>query len=237
MSLPLYLAMTDSEIDMHPSGITHCAYMACRFSPSSIGLCKPYAIIPSGSVLMLDDQFPFRDHNPDIILMELRELITQHSCESLLLDFERRDDPELDRLASYIIDRIQIPIAAPPCYAKNRKCAVFLPPLPPDTDLKSHMRPWEGQEVWLEVALDGLDVTVTKNGAKAVYVPHPDMHGNMHRDPNLMCHYSIHPGERQFLFHLQRNNEDIMELMSRAEAMGVSRFIGLYQELHTLVQK
>ena len=57
-----------------------------------------------------------------------------------------------------------------------------------------------------------------------------------HRDEKLHCHYQIHTDADSARFTLFRTPEDLDELLIEGEALGVTRAVGLYQELHGIPQ-
>lgn len=88
--------------------------------------------------------------------------------------------------------------------------------------------PWKGRDIWLELAHDSIGYRITAEGAKVFQptdCPEPALF-----DDKLYCHYAIDIQENAVRFTLSRTAEDISALMERAEAMGVSRFVGLWQE-------
>lgn len=57
-----------------------------------------------------------------------------------------------------------------------------------------------------------------------------------HRDEKLHCHYQIHTDADSARFTLFHTPEDLDALLTEGEALGVTRAVGLYQELHGIPQ-
>jgi len=115
------------------------------------------------------------------------------------------------------------------CYAEGLSCPVFLPPVPLDMPLKTYLAPWAGREIWLEAALDGVVLTLTEAGCTAA--PFFDFPEDGHSDARLHCHYTVEPGPDSAVFRLWRTRSDLDALLADAQVQGVTRAIGLWQEL------
>ena len=111
-----------------------------------------------------------------------------------------------------------------------------LPPIPPSVAPEGHFAPWKGRELWLEIGLCGEVLTLTQEGCVAAPLPFPDPNRDGFSDPKLHCHYTIETKEKSAGFTLWRNREDIEELLEEAETLGVTTAVGLFQELHRLVE-
>ena len=228
MVLPLYLAQTSLEMAEN-SLPEHPAYMACHFSPGGKGLSNLPQQLPTGAMLILDDSTPMDGHNPGQILQQLSQLITGLGCESLLLDFQRRDIPGQQELARLLSNSLPCPVGVSELYGKQLSCPVFLPPPPPDRLLSEYLAPWQGRETWLEAALDGLTLTLTGDGCSVS--PLPDFPEDGLTDIKLHCRYSIETTADSAIFRLWRTKADLELLLSDARALGVTKAIGLWQEL------
>jgi len=117
-------------------------------------------------------------------------------------------------------------------YAGALDCPVFLPPVPPSVPLWAHLLPWQGRNIWLELGLDGEAILLTGEGSSVTSLPRffPSEEG--FSDTSLHCHYTIDVNETA-RFTLWRTREDLKDLIKEAEELGVSGFVGLYQELET----
>ena len=230
MALPVYLAMTASELLRAKSIPDKPAWMACHFSCYGTGLSNLPPQLPKGAMLILSDCIPIGQHNPNQIAAELTLLIEKLTIGSVLLDFQRPDCPALSAVAKLITHTLRVPIAVTPHYAKPLDCAVFLPPPAPHKPLAEHLRFWRGREIWLEAALENQTLTVTPGGTTicepAVYQPCQPSFENR----TLHCRYHTHIGNKQVVFTLFRTRSCLQALLDEAEQLGVSRAVGLYQQ-------
>ena len=228
MALPLYLAQTAAEMAGNPhSG--NPAWMACHFSSGGKGLSNLPEMLPAGAMLILDDSTPLDGHDPALIAAQLSEVITGQRCESLLLDFQRPLIPGQQELAKLLIASLPCPVGVSEAYARALACPVFLSPVPPDQRLSDHLTPWQGREIWLEAALDGLMLTLTESGCspEALYdFPEDGLAEDM-----LHCHYTVGTTAESAIFRLWRTRADLENLLKEAEARNITKAIGLWQEL------
>ena len=167
MALPLYLAQTAQEMAGNPLA-QGTAYLACHFSPGGQGLSNLPEWLPEGSMLILDDSNPMDGHDGSLILKQLTEIITRNNCESLLLDFQRQDVPGQWDLAKLLTGFLPCPVGVSELYAQGLSCPVFLPPVPPDRPFVDYLAPWQGREIWLEAALDGITLILTESRCSVV---------------------------------------------------------------------
>lgn len=228
MVLPLYLAMTAAEIRANTDFPPNIGYMACHFSPYGTGLSNCPAHLPEGSMLILNDRTPIHGHDHGLIADQLTELVEKLKCDSVLLDFQRVDVPELSLLAQKLSASLPYPVGVSDLYAKDLDCSIFLPPVMPDTPLSEHLAPWQGRDIWLDISTEGLEITLTEKGASTVSLQRqilPACHG----DSTLHCHYRIDVGEN-IRFTLFRTEQDLQDLLAEAKYLGISRAVGLYQE-------
>lgn len=231
MAIRPYLAMTPTEIADDPQISRNQAWMACHFSPRGNGLIHvPHSPRP-GMLLILNDQLPIHGHDPELIANQLADCMESFDCPGLLLDFQRPDSNETSALIRYLLRTLPCPVVTSDLYARELDCPVFLSPVPPSTLLRTHLAPWKGREVWLDIGLDGEQVTLTEQGAAFTPLPRFAPPDTGLRDEKLHCHYKTEVGENA-RFTLWRTEDDLSGLMEEAEAMGVKGFVGLYQELH-----
>ncbi len=229
MALPLYLARTKAEMEGNCPLSARPAYMACHFSSAGPGLSNFPDTLPAGTMLILDDSTPFRGHDPKQILREIQTILEQHRCECLLLDFQRPGNEEQQSLAKAITASLPCPVGVSELYAAGLNCPVFCSPLPPDRPLDTHLAPWKGREIWLEAALEGLTLTLTEAGCNCESFW--DFPENGLTDNRLYCHYTIETPCECAIFRLWRTREDLNKLLKAAEFLGVTKAIGLWQEL------
>ena len=50
-------------------------------------------------------------------------------------------------------------------------------------------------------------------------------------DPSLLCHYSINVKQDHIALYFQRTKADLEQIQRTAKELGVSKFIGLWQQL------
>lgn len=229
MVLPLYLAMTAAEIRANTDFPPNLGYMACHFSPYGTGLSNCPAHLPEGSMLILNDRTPIHGHDHGLIADQLTELVEKLKCDSVLLDFQRVDVPELSLLAQKLSAALPCPVGVSDLYAENMDCSVFLPPVMPDTPLSEHLAPWQGRDIWLDISQEAQEITLTEQGAQIITLPQYSDSQDSHADEALHCHYRIDVGEN-IRFTLFRTEQDLLDLLAEAKHLGISRAVGLYQE-------
>lgn len=230
MAFRPFLAMTEAEI-------RHCAalppgicWMACHFSPYGLGLSNLPRDLPPGSILMLDDITPIRGHSPDIIAAQLDGTIAGLQCAGVLLDFQRPDVMETKELAGFLTEALPCPVAVSDVYADGLACPVFLSAPPCHMPLNEHIDPWQGREIWLEMAMAAEQITLRQNGADIMPLPCPGETEGF-AESGLHCHYRVEIEEDRAVFTLWRTREDLKAQLADAEALGIDTGIGLYQEL------
>ena len=218
----VFLAVSGRESEFP----TRTAYMACHFSPGGSGLSNMPRILPKGSILLLDDSMPVQGHNLDIVAQQLKEVVDRFSVWAVLLDFQRPPTEESRKMVAAILENTSCIVAVTPAYAKEDS-TVFLPPLPANKSLPEHLKPWK--RIFLELASEGLEITVTKDGSRfsAVYPTTP----LPLKDKRLHCHYSVKVFPGKAVFTLNRTREDLADLAKEAEELGILGMVGLYQEL------
>lgn len=231
MAIPLFLAMTGWEISKNEELPHSIAWMACHFSPYGTGLTNLPRSLPPGAMVIVNDRTPVCGHDPERIAAQLAELVEAHQCGSILLDFQRPDEPQTTAIAEAILRRLNCPVGVSLPYAEGLSCPVFLPPVPPHIPLGEYIAPWHGREIWLECALDGSLITVTGDGSTIMSLPYSDDSEYPHKDTELCCHYKIELSEKQSQFFLRRTSEDLRSLLTMAEGENITHAIGLYQEL------
>ena len=231
MALPLYLAMTAAELFCASELPPYCGYMACHFSPYSTGLSNFPPALPEGSVLILNDRTPAHGHDPDLIAQQLSRCVEEHSTCGILLDFQRPGCSEISKIAQAIVHHAPCPVAVSPDYSQQLSCPVFLPPPPLNCLLRDYIAPWQDRELWLEAALDRRQIILTAQGCSiSTDAPEPTT-AYPFTDPLLHCHYRIETTQDQAHFLLQRTSDDLNNLLQEAGSLGITKAIGLYQEL------
>ena len=232
MALPLYLAMTAAEFAVCSSFPAKCAWMACHFSPYGTGLSNCPKKLPPGSLLILNDRTPPHGHDPKLICRQLEELCQQLSCSGVLLDFQRPDCPELEKIVQTITAAFPYPVAVADTYATDNRCPVFVAPLPLDQPLQAYLAPWEGREIWMDLAVSSGVWTVDKKGSLFTPCPPESPGSDWFYEKTLYCHYHAQRQTEQLLFTLTRTQKDLESLLEQAKNLGVTQAVGLYQEMN-----
>lgn len=231
MGLPLNLAMTPAEMFSVRDLPEKPAWMACHFSPCGEGLTTIPDLLPAGSMLILNDRMPCQGHSPDLAAHQLADAASRLECESVLLDFQRPPDAESEAMAAAIVHALPCPAAAPAHYAKTLGCPVFLPPAPLHIPLEDYLRPYTGQEIWLEAALCQEAVIVTSSGTEFSPQLPPDGFTGGFYDEALCCRYLTKISPDEVRFTLFDTLETLPRKLERAQALGVTRAVGLFQQL------
>lgn len=232
MVLPRYLAMTAAEISAFPP-TDPIAYMACLFSPWTEGLTNIPDRLPKGSILMLNDRMPCQGHSPDLVAGQLTDAVTHLGCESILLDFQRPPDPESSVMVSNLIRSLPCPVAVTEGFAEDFSCPVFLSPGPLHLPLGEHLAPWKGREIWLEAGLCQESVKVSPQGSVITPIfPTQRLSGGYY-DEELCCHYQIKTDPDSITFTLFDTPDSLDKKLEPAREFGVTRAVGLWQELGT----
>ena len=225
-----YLAMTAAEFQSNLPRPEKLAWMACHFSPYGTGLTNLPQELPLNSLLILNDRTPIHSHDPQRIFDQLRQSVELFHCRGLLLDLQRPNCMETATVAEKLL-ALPCPVIVSECYAKPLDCPVFLPPVPLDRTIAEYISPWQGREVWLEAALDSLQITVTEDGCTRSPVGASVIREHAHSDNELFCHYTVSVSHDRAVFSLCRTKDDLNNLLSAAKTQGIANFVGLYQEL------
>ena len=231
MVLPLYLALTAAEISSCPSLPDRCAWMSCHFSPYTEGLSNIPEALPAGSVLILNDRMPCQGHSPDLVAGQLADAADRLGCESVLLDFQRPPEPESEAMVHRIVRNLSCPVAVTERFAADLPCPVFLSPAPLYLPLADHLAPWQGREIWLEAALCQEEILITKKGMNHNPIfPTEQLAGGFY-DDDLRCFYRTQILGDSIRFTLFDTPESLERKLELAASLGVSRAVGLWQEL------
>ena len=231
MVLPLYLALTAAEISAFSTIDFPFAYMACHFSPYTEGLSNIPDSLPSGSILILNDRLPCQGHSADLVAGQLADAAAQLNCESILLDFQRPAEPESQAMVAKITSTLSFPAAVTESFAKELSCPVFLSPAPLHLPLADYLLPWKGREIWLEAALCQEEILMTEKGmAHNPIFPTAQLDGGFY-DEDLLCCYRAQISKDSIRFTLFDTGESLETKLELAASLGVSRAVGLWQEL------
>lgn len=233
MALPCYLAMTAAEMAGSQTIPSHPAWMACHFSPYGTGLSNFPRELPAGAMIILNDRTPVQGHDPALIAEQLSAMAEDLAASAVLLDFQREENTQTAAIAKSIIEKLPCPVGVTEYYGTELSCALFLPPPPLYMTLSQYLAPWAGRELWLEIALDSQVITLTPEGCRASS-PFPALPAEpYHTDAGLHCRYHTEISPARAAFTLFRTPEDLDGLLPEAEDLGVTRAVGLYQELKT----
>lgn len=231
MAIRPFLAMTAAEIFQNPSLPDRTAWMACHFSPYGLGLSNLPRTLPPGSILMVDDITPIHGHDPQLIQNQLGSCVERLSCSGILLDFQRPGVEETAALVEVLTQALPCPVGVSHLYGETGSFPVVLPPVPPSEPLESYFAPWQGREIWLELALDAVEVTVTEEGTVFHPLPSAPAEAPEFFEETLLCRYHCDVRSDTVRFTLRRAPEDLEQLLAEAENFGVTQAMGLYQEL------
>ena len=229
MALQLYMAINSTEFYNLTQMPSHPAWMACHFSGCSSGLSNLPATFPQGSILMLDDSIPIQGHDPQRILDELLGLHERIKPAAFLLDLQRPGSLGAAEMARFLSQALPCPVAVSHLYAAGLDCPVFLPPPPLHKRLQEYLKPWNGREIWLEVAPDCQRMTVTREGCQITPEYATDLPEPVFYNEELFCWYHTQVQEDRAVFTLQRGQKEWDSLLLQAEMLGVTCCIGLYQ--------
>lgn len=233
MATDMFLAMTGAEIAGSSCLPSKIGWMACHFSPYATGLSNRPKQLPTDSLLILNDMTPPHGHDSQVITAQLWECIEQFRCRGVLLDFQRPDCAETEKLATHLVNTLPCPVAVSEAYGKDLDCPIFLSPLPHHISLEEHISPWNNREIWLDLAMDAEEILLTETGA-AITPLHHISEINGHRDASLHCHYRTELSEDTARFTLWRTQEDIDTLLEEAESLNIAMTVGLYQEFRRM---
>lgn len=231
MAIPTYLAMTGAEFQSCVKLPDHIAWMACHFSPYGGGLSNLPPALPPDSLLILNDRIPPAGHDPQLIEQQLHQTVEALSCRGVLLDFQREKSAETARLVSHLTKASPFPVIVSDIYATESDCPVFLSPCPHHVPLSQYITPWQGREIWLDIAYNAETILLTKEQSVITPLPLGELPEGGHADPLLHCHYSIEQRENSAQFTLWRTKGDIQLLAEESETLRVDALIGLYTEL------
>lgn len=230
MALPLYLAMTAEEMACTDPLPALGAAMTCHFSLYGKGLEGLPLGLPTGWMVVLNDRVPIWNHDPELVAGQLSEL----SPKAVLLDFQQTSTTKSARFLQALVEALPCPAAVSSGWCGSLDCPVFLEPVPPSRSLQNYLASWEGREIWLDVSAWGEKITVTTEGSTISSLPSIPTEAPCHREEKLLCHYRTEVFADRAEFSLFRTSADMNVLLVEAEALGVTRAVGLWNELKDL---
>ncbi len=228
MALKVYLAMTESEIREKSPSLPAVAWLTGGFIRETGELVGMGALCPEGTMLTVTDSAGLEGLDLDGALSALMRTVEEYHCESILLDFQQPECPEAAALAERVVNAATCPVGVSAKYAVDG-CAVLVPPVPVDRTVEEYLEAWRGREIWLELSREGKHMTVGEDGVSEESVDGTEP--GPHYEKQFCCHYDLQIGEHAAHFYLSRGKEDLLAMMERAESLGVTRTVGLYQEL------
>lgn len=230
MSLPVYLAMTGAEFAACQALPPHLGWMACHFSAYGTGLSNLPQSLPNGSLLIVNDRMPVCGHDPALVSSQLAQAAEKLECCGVLLDFQRPGNPQTEKIAEIIVSSLPCPVAVTEQYAGDLPCPVLLPP-PLFQPLEHLLEVWPDREIWLEAALCQQKATVTRQGCSFGPVTAAEPASQFFYEPKLCSRYYTKVFDDRIEFTLFRTAACLTDLLTRAEALGITMAVGLYQEL------
>jgi len=235
MAITPYLAMTAAEYTLCDSLPPKVAWMACHFSPYSTGLSNLPSQLPEGSLLIVNDSTPIYRHDPDLVAAQLQKITEQFQCCGVLLDFQHLTGDTCTSLVKHLCETLPCPTGVSEPLAADLTCPVFLSPCPLYTPLEEHIAPWQGRELWLDTAWENAEILVREDGTLFSSTPCSDNPDTGFLNNNLHCHYNIHLTPHEAVISLWRTASDFDAQLQKAEALGITRAIGLYQEFKKIL--
>ena len=233
MGITGYTAMTATEFFSAASHPRHPAWMACHFSCYGTGLTNLPQSLPEGAMVIVNDCIPMQGHDPAYILTQLNELLEKLKPDCILLDFQRPYNADVLALVKLLTASLPCPVGVSELYAMDLPCPVFVSAPPVDRMLKAHLAPWEGREIWLEVAEDAQTATVSEDGCTFSPAGIEITDETFLLDQEVHCAYRVELTPEAAVFHLRRSKAELHELLTEAETLKIPIAVGLYQQLGT----
>ena len=234
MLFDCYLAMTAYEMEKAKEIPAKVAWMACHFSPYGTGLSNLPTWLPPKSIIILNDRTPVCGHDPAVVAQQLKSLCYELDAEAVLLDFQRPFSEAYEAIVIHVARTLTVPVGVTEAYASIPSCSVFLPPTPLLCKPAEYYKKWIGRELWLEAAIESKLITITSEDVFISPTSHPETTNNHFQDKDLICHYQAKIADDHITFSLNRSYDDLKKIAELAKQLGVTKFIGLYQEIGNL---
>lgn len=229
MEIPLFLAISQQEMASCSHIPQNVAWLGCHFSETAPDLTGFPTHLPENSFLIIDDSVPILNHDPNRIVRQTAQIVSNCGCKGVLLDFQRPPQAQSIQMVQALLE-LPCPVGVAELYAKELDCPVFLSPIPPTCPPEKYLGPWHRQEIWMDLSCSPTQITVTAKGSQTT--PLAQMDGALpHRDQALCCHYRIEKYDSEIRFLVQRTEEDLTALIKKCRSHGVTQAFGLYQEL------
>ena len=231
MSINCFLAMTAGEFVSGAPLPPRPAWMACHFSVYGTGLTNLPRNLPAGSMVIVNDRIPLNGHDPKQIGAQLADLEQQLDISGFLLDFQRQDCPETQRIASYLAEVLTSPVGITEGYAEGLTCPVFVSPPPLHIPPADRFSRWAGRELWLEAAIEAGTLQITSNGCRYHTLPYTPPDLPVFAAQELFSRYRTEVTSEDALFTFYRGPVELAQLIEHCKTWGITRAIGLYQQL------
>ncbi len=226
-----YMAMSGQELAEGEGSPDRIAWLSCHFSPRGDLLSNLPEKLPPQSLLVLDDLIPPQDQRPEVIAGQLSQLSEALQLSGILLDFQRPDRPQTTVIARHLCRTLPCPVILAQPYAQAGDGPVLLPPPPLHKPLEVYVAPWEGRQLWLEAATGTQRLTLTEQGCQIGPLEPLEEVPLPFADKALFCSYAIEIQKHAVTFSLSRTQGLLKELLKKAEELGITTAIGMYQEL------
>lgn len=231
MPIPCYLALTGAEFAKITPLPPKSAWMACHFSCYGTGLSNLPGALPDDAMVIVNDRTPVCGHDPHLIAQQLLSLHQKLQVGSFLLDFQRGGDPLTQQIAAVVTEALPCPVAVSEAYAAGLACPVFLSMPPPYISLQTHAQPWQGRPIWLELALETAQLTVTAAGCQVQPLAQTPALAPVYADEKLCCKYHTALQDDAAVFTVFRDVSSLDGVLLQAQQLDIRRCVGLYQQL------
>ncbi len=230
MGIKGYLAMTAAEFSKanHESSP---AWMSCHFSLWGEGLTNLPVTLPQGSMVILDDSNPPNVHDVEIIKSQMGKLCQQLNPECILLDFQKPGNSKTAEIALALVTSLPCPVGISQQYAKGLSCPVLLDCPQPSATLRSSAAAFGGRELWLELAPERQTLALTEEGCHITEEALSQLNPPHFFDQETASCYHWTLTQGKATFYVQRDLNCLQKLLLEAEQIGISRAVGLYQQL------
>lgn len=228
MEIPWFPAITQEEIQTLSTLPPHYAWMSCHFDPIGNGISNLPKSLPPDSILILNDQIPYNEHNTEIMIQQLEECIQNWQLHGVLLDLERPVSEELKEIISIMVSSLPCPIAC----GKNLEIekllsVVEMPPLLENP--REYFQRKKG--AWLELRKQKETYSIDKNGCRLQ--SGEELYGEISeglKDTALCVNYRFTVNSENAGLGIWRDRHDRKKIIKYAIESGIDTIIGLYQE-------
>ena len=148
-----------------------------------------------------------------------------------MLDFQRPGSEQTRQLAAALANGLPCPVGVSELYAEALDCPVFVSAPPIDRPLQTHLQPWNGREIWLELATDDQCAVITEDDCQISPADPENAESLPHIDQAVHCRYRVTMEDTCARLHLHRGIPELQAMLQEAEDLGVQVAVGLYQQL------